>query len=138
MEKFKTVALDNFEFENRLNDKNYRTLSNFPHQDSNLKNRIRVWSTQESSNSISFSIQTLTEEFKNLLFKKIEYRDVSILKAILPFLANQDSDFNVRNELCVFLKSIWSFSKIKHSIELFDGKMKQVKLENLSMNTELS
>ena len=47
------------------------------------------------------SIQTLTEEFKAVVFEKteLEYRDNSKQIELLPLLVNQDSNFDLENLL---------------------------------------
>ena len=48
------------------------------------------------------------EEFKALVIEKDEfgYRDMSVLKALLPVLADQGSDSNVGNKFIDILKQV--------------------------------
>ena len=57
------------------------------------------------------TFETLVAQFKAVVFEKdeLEHRDRSQLKAILPLLANPDSDSNLRNKLHDFEKQIVFF-----------------------------
>ena len=60
----------------------------------NLRDKIRNRSIQESSNSITASIQTSLEEVKAVVFEKdeSECRDIYTLEAFLSILAHQISN----------------------------------------------
>ena len=85
---------------------------------------------QEIVKAISPSIQTLIEEIKSVVFEKDEweYRDISILKALLPLVVNQDSKFDAKGNLLDFEKQSICL-KYKTIDWHLDGKRKQVQLK---------
>ena len=76
------------------------------YQLSSLMYKTRNHSTLELSESNAPSIQTMIEEVKFVVFVKdeLKYQDISILRALLPFLVNQDSN-SVRKKFLWYLKT---------------------------------
>ena len=70
------------------------------YQDSNLRNKIRDCSNLKSWKITTPSIQTFKGKMRAVRFEKneIQHRDLSKLIAILPLLADQNSDSNKRNK----------------------------------------
>ena len=93
-EGFKPVSLKNYEFKNLQNMFiDWTCFCIFGYQDSNTRKKTGNFSKAESSESKTHSIQTFMGDFKALVFEKaeLEYRDMSILIALLPILAYQIS-----------------------------------------------
>ena len=69
------------------------------HQHSNPMNKIGHCSRGKSFKSTTPSIQTLTEEFKAVVFveEMIEHQDKSTLIQFVPLTAHQDSNSDVEN-----------------------------------------
>ena len=72
---------------------------------------------------MSPSIRTLIDEFKNVVFAKVdlEYQDISTLRKLLPHLVNQNSKSDVEHIFMIFSNDL-SASKKKLSIDTFKGK----------------
>ena len=64
-------------------------------------NKIGKYSTLKSSKGIAPSFQTLANNIKAVVFEKdkMEHRDWSILKALLPLMAHQPYIYGVEKNL---------------------------------------
>ena len=139
-EEFEPFALENFEFENRQIKNFNRTFSHY------RSIKIPIWESKKdivryishlTTKSIHPSYQSLIDKFKAVVFEKdqLKYGDISILIALLPFLANRKSTFNVKHKL----NKIWTpvaGLKEKLSIDTLIEKRNGKSLKTTSSNIE--